>query len=364
MDNLEIVIGKRYATEKNLTKIRRIAPDANISIYHIQKRHQLISKIRGGFRRYSPFNVYLFLPKKLDALADEQILVWIDPPINSPDGNTVLLFTPGIERNIAEELRSRLNPCWIHSITTGVDRLPSIPEATIVTSSRGLHSARISEFVMGTIFAFAKNLPEHISQKRKKVWNMLPSKMIKGARLGVVGFGSIGNEIAKIGKKCGMEVWATKRKLSSVDFVDRLIPSNELPCLLREVDYVVLAVPLTKDTHNLIGKAELDMMKNTASLINICRGAVVDEDALYYALKDKTIQAACIDVFKDEKPLPRYSRFYKLPNVLITSWSAWKSSDSADQQLNLFFNNLERFINGEPLLSIVDNSQLTHSKEI
>ena len=193
---------------------------------------------------------------------------------------------------------------------------------------------------------------------------MLPSKTIKGARLGVVGLGSIGTEIAKIGKHCGMEVWATKRKVTPVEFVDCLLPAEELHYLLRESDYVVLAVPLTKETHNLIGKVELDMMKSTACLINICRGAVVDEDALYYALKNKSIQAACIDVFKDEKPLPRCSRFYKLPNVLITSWSAWKSSDSADQQMNLFFNNLKRFINGEPLLSLVDKSQISYLKKI
>jgi phosphoglycerate dehydrogenase-like enzyme len=360
MDNLEVVIGKRYATKKNLAEISHIAPDAKITIYSIQKRHQIISKIRGGFRRYSPFDVYIFLSNKLDALADEQKLVWIDPPINSPDGNAVLLFTPGIGCNVAEELRSRLNPRWIHSITTGVDRLPPIPELTIVTSSRGLHSARIAEFVMGTIFAFAKNLPEHISQNKKKIWKMLPSKMIKGARLGVVGLGSIGTEIAKIAKSCGMEVWATKRKVTAVDSVDCLLPSNKLPYLLREVDYVVLAVPLTRETYHLIGKAELDMMKSSACIINICRGAVVDEDALYYALKNKSIRAACIDVFKNEKPLPRYSRFYKLPNVLITSWSSWKSADSADQQMNLFFENLERFTIGKPLLSVSDKSQLRY----
>jgi phosphoglycerate dehydrogenase-like enzyme len=360
MDNLEVVIGKPYATKKNLFEISRIAPDAKVTIYNIQKRHPIISKVRGGLRRILQFEVYNFLPKKLDEIADKQRLVWSDLPVNSAGLNTVLLFTPGIAHNIAEGLRSQLNPRWIHSIASGVDRLPPIPESTIVTSSRGLHSARIAEFVMGLIFAIAKNVPEHFNLNRKRIWKMLPSKMIKDARLGVVGLGSIGTEIAKIAKKNGMQVWATKRKVTNVDFVDCLLPSNELPYLLREVDYVVLAVPLTRESYHLVGKAELDMMKSSACLINICRGAVIDEDALYYALKIKSIRAACIDVFRNEKPLPHNSRFYKLPNVLITSWSAWKSADSVDQQMNLFFTNLERFTAGKPLLNVADKSQLLH----
>ncbi len=140
--------------------------------------------------------------------------------------------------------------------------LPSVSESTLVTSTRGVHSVRIAEFVMGLIFALAKNLSDHINLNRKRRWKALPSTMVKGARLGVVGLGSIGTEVAKIGKACGMEVWATKRKVAPVDFVDHLLPPDELPDLLREVDYVVLAVPLTKETYQLIGKAELDMMKS------------------------------------------------------------------------------------------------------
>jgi phosphoglycerate dehydrogenase-like enzyme len=182
--------------------------------------------------------------------------------------------------------------------------------------------------------------------------------MIRGAKIGIVGLGKIGKEIAKISKACGMEVWATKRKLTSHEFVDYLLPSAELHKMLREVDYVVLAVPLIEETRNLIGKAELDMMKSSACLINICRGAVIDENCLYDALKHKRIRGACFDVFLNEKRLPRNSRFYKLPNMLITSWSAWYSDESDDQRIDLFFKNLERFIVGKPLLNIAEKSQL------
>jgi phosphoglycerate dehydrogenase-like enzyme len=216
---------------------------------------------------------------------------------------------------------------------------------------------------MGLIFALAKNLSKHINLNRKRRWKALPSTMVKGARLGVVGLGSIGTEVAKIGKACGMEVWATKRKVAPVDFVDHLLPPDELPDLLREVDYVVLAVPLTKETYQLIGKAELDMMKSGACLINICRGAVVDEDCLYKALKKKRIRGACFDVFKNEKRLPRNNPFYKLPNMLITSWSAWYSDDADEQRMEIFFENLARFVCGKRLLSIVDSPQPFFSKQ-
>ena len=155
-----------------------------------------------------------------------------------------------------------------------------------------------------------------------------------------------------------------KTKSTLLYFVDRVLPTEELSDLLREVDYVVLAVLLTRETQYLIGKSELDMMKNTACLINICRGAVVDENALYYALKNIRIRWACIDVFRNEKPLAKNSRIYKLSNILIACFSAWYSQDSDEQRMDLFFKNLERFINGKPLLNLADKTQLSFLKKI
>ncbi len=363
MQRLQIAMMKRYATDGNLEKIICIAPNAKITLFNIQKLHTWVSRFRGGLGRILPFTVGKFISNRLDQLSqlsDNQKLIWIDYPSNCQDKRTALLFPPNVESNVSKELISRLEPCWIHSIMTGVDRLPPISTSTLVTSSQSIHSVRIAEFVMSYIFAIAKNLPKHIDQNKKRIWKAHSSQMIMGARIGIVGLGSIGIEVAKIAKKCGMEVWAIKRKAISLDFVDQLLTSEELPDLLRKVDYVVLAVPLTRETRNLIGKAEFDMMKSSACLINICRGAVVDEDALFYALKNESIRAACIDVFQNEKPLPRYSRFYKLPNILVTSWSGWKSADSIDQQMNLFFKNLKMFIEGKQLLSVVDKSQLRY----
>jgi phosphoglycerate dehydrogenase-like enzyme len=363
MYNQQVVMMKRYATKINIEKIYRISADAKVTLFDVKKRYPKISKIRGGLRLILPFTAYKFISHRLDHLSEKQKLIWIDSPAKFSCKNTALLFPPNVESNVAEELISELNPSWIHSIMTGIDRLSVIPGTTLVTNSRGIHSLRIAEFVMAVIFAFSKNLPEHINQGRNKIWKSLSSKMVRGASIGIVGLGSIGKEIAKLAKLCGMVVWATRRKIVFNDFVDHLLPPEELQNMLREVDYVVIAVPLIGETINLIGKAEIEMMKSTACLINVARGAVVDEDSLYYALKKKFIRGACIDVFKDEKPLPKNSRFYKLKNLLITSFSTYYSDDSKEQVMDLFFMNLERFINGKPLINLADKSQLTYQAE-
>jgi len=293
------------------------------------------------------------MTKVIDPPSEAQKLLWMRPPVFSPDTKDILLFPPGLGRDVAERLLKECRPHWIHSIMTGVDRIPPLPKDTLLTSSRGVHSRRIAEFTIGLIFSLAKNIPEHTIQTRKRRWKTLPSVMVEGSRLGIVGLGSIGTEISRLAKAVGMEVWATKRRATQVDCVDRVLPQEGLHSLLREADYVVLSVPLTQETHRLIGKEELNVMKRSAFLINVSRGAVVDGDCLYQALKNSQIRGACVDVFEGENPLPRNSRFYRLPNLLVTSFSAFYTADSSDEVMDLFFENLGRFILGEPLSSVI-----------
>lgn len=351
MKTLQVALEKQYAVKKNLNRIARIAPQAEISVFQIRERYPNIRKIRGLLRRILPFPAYQPLEKYIDPLADAQILSWIKPPRISSETDNVLLFPPGLGGNIAEQLVKEFPPQWIHSVTTGVDRILPLVKDAVLTSSKGVHSKRIAEFTLGLIFAMAKNIVQHTLQSHKKIWKSLRSQPIHGSRLGIVGLGSIGSEIARLGKAVGMEVWATRQKSEPSQFVDKILKPEELPVLLKESDYVVLCVPLTPKTRHLIGAKELSLMKRSACLINICRGAVIDEDALYDALRHSILEA-CIDVFRDEKPLPKNSRFYQLPNLLITSFSAYFSADSVEQVMNLFFENLKRFSCDEPLLSV------------
>jgi len=352
MKTLQIALEKQYAVEKNLNRIAQIAPQAKIAIFRIGERYPLIRKLRGMLRRFLPYSAYQPLEKYLDPFAELQTLSWTNPPIRSSEMSNVLLFPPGLAGSIGEQLLKEYPPQWIHSVTTGVDKIPKLPTGGILSSSKGVHSKRIAEFTLGLIFASAKNVSQHTLQTHNKFWKSLPSRQISGAKLGIVGLGSIGTEIAKLGKAVGMEVSAIRRTSEKPEYVDKILLPEELHLLLDESDYIVLSVPLTPKTHHLIGEKEFSLMKPSACLINICRGAIIDEDALYQALNASKIRAACIDVFQDEKPLPKNSRFYALPNILITSFSAYFSSDSVEQVMDLFFENLRRFCNNEDLLSV------------
>jgi phosphoglycerate dehydrogenase-like enzyme len=354
MDEIQICLEQRYATKSNMDRIAQLSPGARTAVFAIRLQYPLTRKLRGLFRRILPYYLYDHLSNALDLPSEAQKLVWIKPPVSSSHMNNILLFPPGLESKVAERLLREYPPHWIHSVTAGVERIPPLPADTLLTTSRGVHSLRIAEFTLGLIFALAKNIPKHTLQTRRRAWKALPSLIVQGSRLGIVGLGSIGAEVARLANAVGMQVWATKRKVIDVDFVERVLPTEELHWMLREADYVVLCVPLTRETRNLIGKEELNMMKPSAYLINISRGAVVDGNSLYQALKTSHIRGACIDVFQDEMPLPRNSRFYGLPNLLVTSYSAYYSADSVNQVMDLFFENLRRYNSGEPLLSVAN----------
>ncbi len=353
MKSLQIGLEARYATKEHLERIAQVAPGAKTAVFSVEPLHPLIRKTRGILRRALPFYLYDPLSKAIDPLSEAQKLLWRRPPVSSLHTENVLLFPPGLCRKVAEALLREYRPRWVHSIMTGVDRIPPLPKDTLLTSSRGVHSRRIAEFTIALIFSLAKNIPEHTLQTRRRSWKTLPSRMVGGSCLGIVGLGSIGSETARLAKRVGMEVWATKRRVTDVDCVDMVLPPEGLHRLLQRADYVLLSVPLTRETHRLIGKEELTLMKPSAFLINVSRGAVVDGNALYHGLKNSHICGACIDVFEDERPLPRNSRFYRLPNLLVTSFSAFYTAASGDEVMDLFFENLGHFNRGEPLSSIM-----------
>ncbi|RME33345.1 MAG: D-2-hydroxyacid dehydrogenase, partial [Thermoflexia bacterium] len=137
------------------------------------------------------------------------------------------------------------------------------------------------------------------------------------------------------------------------DVADEVLPPAYLHALLARSDFVVLALPLTEETRGLIGQAELAAMKPDAWLINISRGAIVDEEALVEALREGRIGGACLDVFAEE-PLPPESPFWEMPNVLITPHNSWSSPHIEEREIELFLENLRRYVAGEPLRNVVD----------
>ena len=203
--------------------------------------------------------------------------------------------------------------------------------------------------------SLAKERRALVKQQEEKAWKRMNPAELYGATVGIISLGRIGSEIAKRAKAFGMRVIGTRRTAAGekAENVEQVYPISRLNDLLAESDYVVLTLPSTAETKKLIGEAQLKAMKKSAFLINVARGDVVDEQALIAALRDGTIAGAALDVF-DKEPLPADSAFWELPNVLISPHVAGYAEKGDDRMTDLFCDNLRLFLDGKPLVNIVD----------
>jgi len=248
---------------------------------------------------------------------------------------------------------------WIQVMSAGVDRYldAEMRDSPVkMTNVSGIHATPIGEFVLGLILMFVKLAPQCFELKEQVKWQRVYPSVLSDKTLGVVGLGSIGREIARLGKAFGMRVVATRRTARPGDharYVDTLLPADHLGTLLRDSDFVVLAVPFTPETQRLIGDAQLRQMRRSAFLINIARGGIVDEDALVRALTQKTIAGAGLDVFATE-PLPADSPLWHLPNAIISPHISGAREDYVLRATELFVENLRRYLAGKRLVNVVD----------
>lgn len=246
---------------------------------------------------------------------------------------------------------------WVHTLSAGVDGflLPPILEGRVLlTNSRGIHGIPISEHAFAMMLAFSRGLNQYGRHQALSKWQRVKLTELRAKTLGIVGLGSIGREIARLGTAFGMRVLAVKRNPGPPpEDVNRVVGLEGLEMVLRESDYLVIAVPLTAETRCLIGARELELMKTTAILINIARGEVVDETELAAALKQGLIAGAGLDVFETE-PLSSDSPLWQLDNCIITPHCAALSPQYMTRATDLFCRNLEAFIKGEPMLTLVD----------
>jgi D-2-hydroxyacid dehydrogenase (NADP+) len=252
---------------------------------------------------------------------------------------------------------------WIHGAYVGIDKLlfPEVLKSKVLlTSSRGIHGDTVSDHAMAMILAFAKGLVPCWTCKKQRKWCQIevmrqrfePQEKL----LGIVGFGTIGQTLARKAKAFGMTVMATKNRVKKGEkqkYVDRLLPKDRFREFLCTADFVVLTVPLTKETHHMVGVEELECMKESAILINVARGGVIDEKALVNALLQKKIAGAGLDVFEKE-PLSPESKLWDLGNVIITPHVAGSRRDYFKKVGEIFRINLIRYLNRKPLLNLLD----------
>ena len=277
-----------------------------------------------------------------------------------PDADAA--FTPFVDRDV---FRSASHLRWVQSPAVGVGSL-MFPELlaspVVITSARGIRARSMAEHVLGVTIALARKLPVAIRAQIEHRWAQdelegasVDVRTLQGQRMGIVGLGAIGLELAKIAAPFGFRISAIRRRVDEPkpDGVEDVWPPDRLADLLAQSDVVVLAAPHTPETKRLIGKAELDRIKRGALLVNIARGKMVDDDAVIAALRDGRLGGAALDVFSEE-PLDPSSPYWDLPNVIVTPHTSGAMQDYWTPLVALFADNLRRFECGESLRNVVD----------
>ena len=246
---------------------------------------------------------------------------------------------------------------WVHSSAVAVETF-CLPELfardVIVSNSRGIQATPIAEHVMAVLLALAKQLPYVIDRQREPRWaqnDFIGDRMpwlLKGRTLGLIGVGTIGSEIAARAGAFGMKVIAMRRRADRgrVVGVDQILAASDLHAFLEQSDVVVIAAPLTAETQNLIGAAELARLKKGAILINVGRAKILDHDALVDALRSGHLGGASLDVFIKE-PLPPDDPLWTLPNVILTPHTSGFRQGHWNDVIDLFSDNLKRFESGD-----------------
>lgn len=270
---------------------------------------------------------------------------------------------------------------WIQTQFAGLDGIIKQPivkaEDVEITSASGIHTVQMAEFCLGMMLAFNYKIPAVLQYQAKEEWPANAIKIfnpqdMRGQTLGIAGYGSIGRELARLADAMGMTVLATKRNLKHLDDSDgytipgtgdpeggipaRLYPPEATASMAALCDFLVVTTPLVEGVPPVISEAVLNVMKPTAVLINVARGAVVDEAALITALSSGKLGGAALDVFKEE-PLPSSSPLWNLENVILSPHISGNNARYHEKAAALFAENLQRYLNNQPLLNRFDRKR-------
>lgn len=268
---------------------------------------------------------------------------------------------------------------WVQFNSAGVDSFvdhPLIRDPDVMaTNMSGVITSQIAEYVLMAMLAFGQKLPKLFRYQGKKKWpkgkekweNFTPIEL-RYSTVGILGYGSIGRQVARLLQPFGATVLAAKKDVKHPedtgyiregmgdphgDFFERLYPIQALHSLLKTSDFVVVALPLTDSTRHIMDEEAFEVMKTSAYLINIGRGELVDQPALIHALKTKQIAGAALDVFEKE-PLPEDNPLWEMENVIISPHISGISRHLEEDTLSLFIENLNRYLAGVPLYNRIN----------
>jgi phosphoglycerate dehydrogenase-like enzyme len=266
---------------------------------------------------------------------------------------------------------------WLQFHFAGIDFAVESPllnnRNIVVTTLSGAAAPQMAEYAVMMMLTLGHRMVDLFNSQNRAEWphdrwERFGPLELRGSTVGIVGYGSIGREIARLLQPFGTTILATKRDVRHPqdagytpeglgdpegDYFTRLYPIQALKSMIKECDFVVVCVPLTVETRNLISEAELAVMKPTAHLINIGRGGVVDQAALFTALQERHLAGVAMDVFAEE-PLPPGSPFWRMPNVVVTPHIGGISAVYQNRAINMFAENLRRYLEGVTLLNRFD----------
>jgi len=272
-------------------------------------------------------------------------------------------------------------PClrWVQFYSAGVDSIincPLVQTPVIFTSASGVHAINMAEYVFTVTLAWFHQFPRLLEWQQRGQWptssersSLFVPGELRGKTIGIVGYGSVGRQVARLANAFGIRVLAMQRGTDHRDhgflfpgvgdpegtLPNRYYTPDQLLSMLSESDIVVITVPLTSRTRDLFDTTAFQAMKSTAFLVNIARGEVCNETALVRALEEKQIAGAALDVFHQE-PLPPDHPLWHLPNVFISPHSAGLTPQYDERAATIFEENLRRYLAGEPLYNVVDKA--------
>jgi phosphoglycerate dehydrogenase-like enzyme len=313
-----------WLTEKHTNKIREVSPQIELIELPLNEIKNTKGKIKGieillvegGSRIPYPGEVDWENYKKFFT----QSLKWVQ------------LCSTGFSSNITTEIRDR---------------------KVILTNAPGIHTIPIAESVVAAMLEHAKRLKQRRIYQKKRLWRQLKADELFNETVLIIGLGNIGRRIAKLCKAFDMNVIGTKKNLEQVEYVDMVFPSGNIRDHLPEADYIVVAAPITSETLNMLSEPEFKVMADKAYLINIGRGEIIHEPSLVKALKNRWIAGAYIDCFTVE-PLPEHHELWGMDNVFIVPHDSHSSPHVGDRIINIFVNNLSRYVKGKSLKHVCD----------
>lgn len=247
---------------------------------------------------------------------------------------------------------------WAQAMSAGVEgwlALPDLPSGLALTCARGTHTESMPENIIGAIFHVAKPYAVAVENQKSSKWVHTIAQPLTGKTLGILGLGAIGQEVARIASALGMRVIGTKRRPAPTPNVAEVLPPDRTTDVLAQSDFVLLLLPATTDTENLIDAKRLARMKPTAWLLNFGRGHLIKDDDLIAAVTSKRIAGAVLDVFRQE-PLPSDHPFWKTDGIIVLPHIGGPHPQRDKFVARLFVDNLRRFLDGAPLKEVVDRT--------